>query len=204
MRAAIFHLRIRRVTFVAVLATAILVGAASSLTVPSLQGDPGIPRTRVSLLLAGTCAGIQVLFVRGIVADRERLAVVSMRAARCAVFLLTQVICFALALLAGAVVHGQAAALSWRTATVTLALAAVAMLAGRINTFAGLVAPWAYLAFGLALGYQTTIGGKASARPWAWLVDDSAPLGITLIAAVVVTVAAAMVDPLRQGNPDDL
>jgi len=204
-RALVLHVRLRRVTTVALLVCAIVTGAAVAVTVANLRGDPAIPRTRISLLMGCVCASLQLLMTRGIIPDAERLAVVSMKAVRLVVFTVAQLACFSLIWLAGAVVSPDDAGTALRVAAVTGALAAIAMLTGRVTVFAGLVTPWIYVTLGLVLGYDTSIsGGDASVRPWAWLVDDSSPLVVSIALAAGATGVAAMLEPFVRDQPDDL
>lgn len=204
-RGLVLYVRLRRITALALIGVVMSIGITQAVTLANLRGDPGIPPTRLALLLGCACAGLQLLMVRGVLPDGERLAAISIKTVRLTLFVSVQLACFGATALAGVLASTEELNRTFHAAAVTAMLSGMALLAGRWSTYAGLMVPWLYVVTGLMVGYDSPVsGGSATVRPWAWLVDDSSPILSTVVLAAVVTLVAAALDPLRPQTPDDV
>lgn len=192
LRVVGFHLRLRPLTALGLVACVVTLLVSAGQTVPSLLDDVRIPRPRAGLPVGCAAASLLVLLVRPILDVAEHMATRDLRWAR--LVLLTVVV--------GGVLGGAAAA-SWllpapavalRALTLAGALMGIGLAAGVAGSFWGLVVPWLYVVSGLAFGYGSTVEqGTLSVRPWAWLVAPDVPVATELgVLAAGVTLAVAV------------
>lgn len=138
----------------------------ADVTVQNLQGEAGLPATRVAILLSCVVSNLLVAWVRPVLPLHERLSVRRtwvdrlILGAAAALLLIVTVL-----LLAGG--PGARYPLTCLAGFVGLGLGWGALAPGL-----GVVVPWLYAISGLAFGYRTGVGGPAHLRPWAWMIGD--------------------------------
>ncbi len=191
-------LRMRFIVALLLVAVATTIGLTQAVTVSSILIEPGIPPTRVGLFLACFGAGCQLLLLRGVLPDFERMSAISIRSFRFTIFATVQVFTFLVIVMTALTRSAGNWDSALRAAAMFALLSGLALLAGAWSSFAGLALPWLYVVSGLALGYDSPLaGGAANVKPWAWIVDDSSSNLLTIAVAVALTATAAILGPLR-------
>ena len=150
------------------LAVTVAVAAVGLASVPNLVDDPVAPPTRLSMLLACLAATATAALAEPLLDLEEQLSSMPVWAVRAAAITLLVVPLVGLVVLLRSATSG---ALVTGPAGVLMGVMGIALLFSRVNLYLGLLAPWAYAMAGLTLGYERTLGGPSSLKPWAWLVE---------------------------------
>lgn len=158
------RLSVRPLGLAAILLVAIALALSADTTVQNLQSDPGLPRTRVAILLSCLAANLTLAWLRPILPLHERMSARVDRAYR--------------ALNGTVVVGGFLGLVALLTGdgarnnpvTTCAGFLGLSLAFGAFRPLLGILAPWVYAISGLAFGYRTTVGGLAHLSPWAWMV----------------------------------
>ncbi len=180
-------------------AFAVVLGAAlttARVTVPNIMGEPGVPPTRIYLLLGCAAASAAVLALRPVLPGPERIAARNMRIARAWLLVGTVGLAMATAFAVGSVIDP---AYGVRGVAACAALIGLGLAAHGVSLFLGLVLPWIYVIAGLGFGYDTNVAGpSAQVRPWAWIIDDSVLIAPQLLLFAAGALVFILVSP-REG-----